>query len=75
VNQESLGLIAWHDRAELLDRPRRRRMRRHVPMEDPARAHFNTTNTYTVWNIAVTATKKSHGRTAPAWLRTKVLHR
>ena len=35
----------------------------------------STTNTYTVWNVAVTATKKSHARTAPAWLRTKVLHR
>jgi hypothetical protein len=36
VNQKALWLIAGHNRAKLLDRPRRRRMRRHVPMDDPA---------------------------------------
>ena len=38
VDQKSLGLIAGHNRAELLDRPRGRRMLGHVPMHDPTRA-------------------------------------
>ena len=36
--EKSLGLIAGHDGAELLDGPRGRGVLSHVPMHDPTRA-------------------------------------
>src|SRR5712691_6325864 len=39
VDEKSLGLVAWHNRPELLDGPTGRGMLRHVPMHDPTRTH------------------------------------
>ena len=66
VNEKALRLIAGNHRTELLDGPVGRGVLRLVPMHDPARADFQDDDTYSVRNLAVMATKKSHSSMAPA---------
>lgn len=54
----------WHG-------PFRRRVRGHIVMEDSGVPRSMTMNTYSVRNVAVTTTKKSHAAITQAWLRTK----
>lgn len=54
----------WHG-------PFRRRVRGHIVMEDSGVPRSMTMNTYSVRNVAVTTTKKSHAAITRAWLRTK----
>lgn len=60
------------DRPQLLQRPICARVRCHIDVGQSTRAVLITINTYSIRNVAVTATKKSQATIALAWFFRKV---
>jgi len=59
VDEELIGMIARNGVPQLLERPFRRRMSRHIAMQNAAASDLHGTNTNRIRKRAVTATRKS----------------
>jgi hypothetical protein len=75
IKHEPVCGLGGYDRAELLDRPVRRRMLGHIPMDDRRVPTSSTTKTKRARKRTVTGMKKSQARTACARFRTNVAQR